>query len=84
MIKCDRGNVTLQGDANTVMSEFTLLIHSVRKALTETVGKEEADKEIAKCGKLAFLDEEELVDTVARKMAGESVDDILNEKIKEK
>lgn len=84
MIKCDRGNVTLQGDANTVMSEFTLLINAVRRALTEAVDEEFADKEIAKCGKLAFLDEEELLDTVARKMAGESVEDILNEKIKEK
>lgn len=58
MIKSDNGIVQIVGITSDILSDFTAVIGTMRKTLTEKFDEELADHFIACCGKLAIYNQE--------------------------
>ena len=43
MVKCEKGKVVLEGNANQIVSETTLLLNALHDVLLRKVGKEETE-----------------------------------------
>ena len=69
MIKAENGMVRIEGGGTTILTDLTAIIKGVRLAmLSENHTEEEALDRIAYAGKLAFMDEEELIEELERTM----------------
>lgn len=62
MIKVSHHNVEIKGQAELVLTEFTMLIRELNEVLTEKFDEKFAREQIAEAGRLAFLTPEELND----------------------
>lgn len=43
MVKCENGRIVLEGNANQIVSETTLLLNALHDVLLRKVGKEETE-----------------------------------------
>lgn len=62
MIKTEGASTHLRGDTPTLFIELVFLLHTFLERLEADMSKDDAEKALALVGKLAVLDEDELVD----------------------
>lgn len=62
MIKTEGASTHLRGDTPTLFIELVFLLHTFLERLEADMSKDDAEKALAIVGKLAVLDEDELVD----------------------
>ena len=82
MIKSNKGEVTIHGETSEIMSDLTIAIVSVVKALTEAYSKEFALENVKEAYTLGLMDAEEANKYVANRMA-EMINEFLDEGDKE-
>ena len=60
MIKVNRGNIEINGNYATVLSEYTVLTRNLNEALRDKLGAEESRKNLERCFNDAFKTVDEL------------------------
>lgn len=69
MIKAENGMISLNGDEMQLLADFTGIIKGMKEMLKELgYDDEEVADRIAYAGKLAFMDEDELIEELERTM----------------
>ena len=69
MIKAENGMIRIEGGETTILADLTGIIKGVKLAmLSKDHTEEEVLDRIAYAGKLAFMDEEELIEELERTM----------------
>lgn len=80
MIKCNKGSVSISGNAADILAEYSTLTYAIYSKLVEAFDKEEAKKYMDRAYKLAYEDNsceipdeikkdiEELVDMLMKKL----------------
>lgn len=68
MIKCENGDIRMEGSTGQLLAEFTSIIRGVYEFLTDQceMTDQEAREEIAYAGKIAFMSEEEILDEIVK------------------
>lgn len=73
MIKTDKGNVQLEGGIHELMADLSMAVRTMRKAFSERIPVDEAEKLIRKAFENGFLSDDEV-----REMGKEALKECLN------